>query len=73
MQKELQKGCANRCKSKYNLLSQSGTVSQRMIDIISYTDERIIAYCYMRQQIRTFKRTNILAMERSERRMEAFV
>ena len=53
-------------------LSASGVMTKRMIRILSYHDEKVIAYCYMRNKIRTFKRNNILAMELVEQRMEVY-
>ncbi|HLR71313.1 MAG TPA: hypothetical protein VK085_07755 [Pseudogracilibacillus sp.] len=54
-------------------LSESGSISKRIIQVISYRDEHIIAFCYVRNQLRTFKIGNILAVEQSEQKMEAYV
>lgn len=53
-------------------LTQSGSISKRIIQVISYRDEHIIAFCYMRNQLRTFKIANILAVEQSEQKMEVY-
>lgn len=53
-------------------LAESGSVSKRTIRIISYTDDHIIAFCYMRNQMRTFKNVNILAMEQSQQKLEGY-
>lgn len=52
--------------------SKSGFFSKRTIRIFAYADEHIIAFCHMRNEIRTFKLKNILAMEMSEQKMEAY-
>lgn len=54
-------------------MSSSGAMTKRMIRILSYYDDKVIAYCYMRNKIRTFKRANILAIELAEEKMEAYV
>lgn len=53
-------------------LARSGSISKRTIQIISYRDEHIIAFCYMRNRLRTFKIENILAVEQSEQKLEAY-
>ncbi|MEI3606109.1 hypothetical protein SPD48_10430 [Pseudogracilibacillus sp. SE30717A] len=70
-------GCINKAVqtgSKVNIIyvSQSNSISKRTIQIFSYTDEHIIAFCYMRRQLRTFKMTNILAIEQINQKMEAY-
>ncbi len=59
-------------KVKIIYLSASGVMTKRTIRVLSYDEEKVIAYCYMRNQIRTFKRMNILAMELVEQKMEAY-
>jgi len=73
MKKLLKKAVQTGKKINIIYLSPSNAVSKRMIHIISYTDEHITGYCYMRQQIRTFKLANILAVEKSKQKMEVFV
>ncbi len=53
-------------------LSKSGSISKRTIQIISYTDDHITAFCYMRNRLRTFKTENILAVEQSWQKLEAY-
>ena len=54
-------------------LSKSGSVSKRTIQVVSYTDKYVVAFCYMRRQLRTFKVENILAIEQSKQKMEAYI
>ncbi len=68
----INKAVQTRSKVDIIYLSQSHFISKRTIQIISYTDEHIIAFCYMRRQLRTFKITNILAIEQSKQKMEAY-
>ncbi|MGI8314936.1 hypothetical protein [Halobacillus mangrovi] len=41
-------------------VSSNGEMSQRVIQIIEIRDQTILAYCYSRRKVRTFKRENIL-------------
>lgn len=65
---------AARTGRKVNIIyvSQSGVMTKRVIRVFSYTDEKVVAYCYMRNEIRTFKRNNILAIEWMFYEMEAY-
>lgn len=38
-------------------------LSQRNIKVLKMQDDEIEAYCYLRQQVRHFKKENILAAE----------
>lgn len=60
---------------KVNIMyvSQLGTVSKRKIYIISCTDECVVSYCYMRENIRTFNMKNILAVEQIKQKTEVYV
>lgn len=73
MKKTLEKAAQTGTKINLMYISRSGTVSKRVIYIISYTNERIVGYCYMRRSIRTFNIKNILAVEQIEQKMEAYV
>jgi len=42
-------------------LSASGSFSKRKILIRKMTNEKIIAYCYLRKEIRTFSLKNVLS------------
>lgn len=42
-------------------LSNSHQLSQRIVKVISMSETTIQAYCYLKNQYRTFKRANILS------------
>lgn len=42
-------------------MNSKGQMSQRTIRVLSVTDQYVKAYCYTKNQIRTFKRENILS------------
>lgn len=46
-------------------------VSQRIIRVVQLGDEKILAYCYYRKQVRNFKIDNILSYGRLKGRMGA--
>jgi predicted DNA-binding transcriptional regulator YafY len=61
-------------KMRVIYLSNSGGLSKRTVQIISYTEHNIIAYCYLRREMRVFCIKNILALELAGyERMEASV
>jgi len=72
MVNDIDKAVQSGRKIKIIYVAKSGVITKRVIQIISSTDEKIVAYCYMRNQVRTFKRVNILAMELIEYKMEVF-
>lgn len=43
---------------------RSGKFSKRWIQIISATDNYVMAYCFARRQVRTFSRAQIFSMMR---------
>ncbi|MFQ3545200.1 hypothetical protein Q7A53_14050 [Halobacillus rhizosphaerae] len=42
-------------------MDSSGRLSQRTIRVIGVREEDVLAFCYMKKQVRTFKQKNILA------------
>jgi predicted DNA-binding transcriptional regulator YafY len=42
-------------------LDKNNNLSQRIIRILKMNDDRIVAYCYWRKKVRTFKIDNILS------------
>lgn len=48
--------------------SKRKVISKRTIHIVAVRDEFIIAYCYLRQQIRRFKWERILGFEMEKTR-----
>lgn len=45
-------------------MDSCNNVTQRMIRIINKKDDAIVAYCYYRKGVRTFKLSNILSDEK---------
>ncbi|MFZ3578758.1 hypothetical protein [Virgibacillus sp. DJP39] len=52
-------------------LSNDNQVSQRVIRVLKINDEMIMAYCYTKRTIRTFKLENILSVGSVRKRMGA--
>lgn len=42
-------------------MDSKGKISQRIIRVVQLDDEKILAYCYYRKQVRSFKKDNILS------------
>ncbi len=42
-------------------MDSSGRLSQRTVRVIGVREEDVLAFCYMKRQVRTFKQKNILA------------
>jgi len=42
-------------------LNSKGKISQRTIHVLSETETNIKAYCFLKKQLRTFKKDNILS------------
>ncbi|HLS66714.1 MAG TPA: hypothetical protein VK029_06940 [Pseudogracilibacillus sp.] len=51
-------------------VSEKGVVTKRTVKVLSITAHYMTGYCYMRRQFRTFKRTNMLACEKTRQLME---
>ncbi|WP_339227046.1 hypothetical protein NSQ77_16070 [Oceanobacillus sp. FSL K6-2867] len=49
-------------------MARDGNVSQRFVRVLEVCDDHILAYCFYRKQIRTFKIENILSVEKASRR-----
>ncbi|MYL32826.1 hypothetical protein GLW08_00140 [Pontibacillus yanchengensis] len=43
-------------------LAHNGTFTKRKIKISSWNDQYVFAYCFLRKQMRTFVKENILAV-----------
>ena len=52
-------------------LNSQGEVSQRVIRVLSATDHHVKAYCYTKNQLRTFKIDNILSTGAVRKRVSA--
>jgi predicted DNA-binding transcriptional regulator YafY len=48
-------------------LSKCGTFSQRKVKVKKLTTEKIVAYCYLRNQIRSFSLDRVLSASWSKR------
>ncbi|GAB3055259.1 WYL domain-containing protein [Virgibacillus ainsalahensis] len=44
-------------------IASDNQISQRVIRVLQVTDESILAYCFTKKEVRTFKRNNILSAE----------
>jgi len=53
--------------------SKCGAISKRVIHIMAVKDGYIVAYCYLRGNIRTFLQQRILAWEKVQRREALFI
>lgn len=42
-------------------MDSKGKVSQRIIRVVGITDNKVLAYCYYRKQVRSFKMDGILS------------
>lgn len=52
-------------------IDNSDNVTQRVIKVMSINDESIIAYCFYRKKVRTFKLNNILSVGALNKRVGA--
>lgn len=52
-------------------IDYENNVTERYIRVINYNDDEILAYCYFRKQVRTFKRNNILSVGPTRKQMMA--
>ncbi|MDM8100917.1 hypothetical protein [Oceanobacillus oncorhynchi] len=48
-------------------MDSKGKVSQRIIRVVGLDDKRVLAYCYFRKQVRSFKLENILSCGQAKR------
>lgn len=52
-------------------MDSAGNVTQRYIRVIQINNDSIVAYCYWRKKVRTFKLDSILSAGPSNKRMGA--
>jgi len=52
-------------------MDSKGKVSQRVIRVVGIDDEKVLAYCYYRKQVRSFKLENILSCGQVKRSVGA--
>lgn len=43
-------------------IDSEGNMSQRVVRIVDVRNDSILAYCYFRKEVRSFKRDNILSV-----------
>ncbi|RWZ60403.1 hypothetical protein EQV77_03670 [Halobacillus fulvus] len=43
-------------------LTNEGTATQRIIRVMKVKESHIIAYCFLKKEVRTFKKENILSI-----------
>jgi len=61
MRKSLLNFIENEEKLMIYYLDDHGNLTQRIIKMIRINDENLLAYCYYRKRVRTFKLANILS------------
>jgi predicted DNA-binding transcriptional regulator YafY len=52
-------------------IDNSNNVTQRVIRVITIYDNAVVAFCYYRKQVRTFKLNNILSVGTIDKRVGA--
>ncbi|WP_040985557.1 hypothetical protein [Oceanobacillus jeddahense] len=52
-------------------IDSKGEVSQRIIRVVEMDEKRVLAYCYYRKQVRSFKLENILSCGQVKRSVGA--
>ncbi|MFA1820538.1 hypothetical protein ACDX78_10205 [Virgibacillus oceani] len=52
-------------------IDDDNNLTQRFIRVLDKYDNSILAYCYYRKQVRTFKINNILSVQKADRRATA--
>ncbi|GGP14215.1 hypothetical protein [Oceanobacillus neutriphilus] len=61
----------NKEKVMIYYMDSEGDVSQRIIRIVDIGDAKVLAYCYYRKQVRSFKINNILSCGQPKRSVGA--
>ncbi|SDL99511.1 hypothetical protein [Sediminibacillus halophilus] len=52
----------NKTKVEMIYQAKNGQLSQRIVRILQVKEEQVVAYCFYRKQVRTFRLENILAV-----------
>ncbi|WP_404451818.1 hypothetical protein LG329_15970 [Virgibacillus necropolis] len=71
MKNMIMRSIQNKEKIEMIYLSEDNQATQRIIRVLKINNEMIIAYCYTRRTIRTFKLENILSIGSVRKRMGA--
>ncbi|REJ09598.1 hypothetical protein [Halobacillus trueperi] len=62
MEALFQRSKLEKMKLEWIYINHKGDLSQRVIRVVDIQDEYVIAYCYERKQVRTFRKNNILSV-----------
>ncbi|MEK3905786.1 hypothetical protein [Oceanobacillus sp. FSL W7-1309] len=49
-------------------MARNGKVSQRFVRVLEIREDHILAYCFYRKRVRTFKIENILSVQKANRK-----
>ncbi|WP_430787521.1 hypothetical protein VBD025_16680 [Virgibacillus flavescens] len=71
MKNMIMRSIQNKEKLEMIYLSSDNCVSQRVVRVLKLNDDMIMAYCYTKRTIRTFKLENILSVGQVRKRMGA--
>ncbi|WP_042148913.1 hypothetical protein [Paucisalibacillus sp. EB02] len=66
-----QRSIDNKEKILIFYIDSKNQVTQRYVRVISMDDNSIVAFCYWRKKVRTFKLENILSAEQVKKRVGA--
>lgn len=58
----LNRAADNRQKLEMIYMDGEGNMSQRVIRVVELRKDHVLAYCYARKQVRSFKKVNILSL-----------
>ncbi|WLR46549.1 WYL domain-containing protein [Halobacillus litoralis] len=58
----LRRALEEKQKLEFIYMADEGKISQRVIRVVSIKEETVLAYCYTRKTVRTFKLANILSV-----------
>lgn len=70
MERAIVKAMSEQKKIFIIYMDRYGHFSKRMIHIMTYQEKKLLAYCFARQEIRSFHQDNILAIEEVKEQME---
>ncbi|MYL71705.1 hypothetical protein GLW00_12630 [Halobacillus litoralis] len=58
----LRRGLEEKQQLELIYMADKGKISQRVIRVVSIKEETVLAYCYTRKTVRSFKLANILSV-----------
>ncbi|MDQ0350710.1 putative DNA-binding transcriptional regulator YafY [Alkalibacillus filiformis] len=62
MNQLFQKSLQDRRKLEMVYMDSKNNITQRTVRIVKMDDDRILAFCYTKKKVRSFKKENILAI-----------